>query len=248
MASIQTRTISVQMMEPDGTPLVGARVEITLIGLGVDLESFVAPGPQMEFTDATGRAVFTLWQNNDFLSDTNYEISSWHPETGAMIHRKEPFKVFASDADVKDLVELSPVPVVPSVELIKQLTALRAEIYNILELNKSVLAQALTVASEIDSDLLGVTSQTLKMVAGSTRVFELGPKTDAHGPIVYRVSGVAIAVNANIATFTPSIAGTYLATLVADSFGGRQDTAFLLFDVVPAEQPVEFLQAPIQVV
>ena len=128
--AITTRNITVTISDPDGSALEGARVEIRLRGLGLDAGGSVAPSVQREQTDENGIAAFTLWENREDLSDTVYEVSSWHPTNGRPIHRREQFRVFDTDADVKDLVNLAPTPIDPNQALLDQVAADRASASN----------------------------------------------------------------------------------------------------------------------
>jgi len=124
--SIQTRTITATISELNGPRLPGARVVIELKGLGNSPQGAVAPGRIELVTDADGVATFQLWQNSMEYSDTYYEISSWHPISGKPIHQREPFFVFDSDADVKDLINVAAQSFDPNQVLMNQVVAARA--------------------------------------------------------------------------------------------------------------------------
>jgi len=102
--SIQTRNITVNIFDTDGSPVENARVIISLIGLGNEPGGSVAPGSKEQRTDANGQTVFELWENNGIYSNTYYEVKSWHPETGIAIHRREKFLVPDHDAELHNLI------------------------------------------------------------------------------------------------------------------------------------------------
>src|SRR5690606_18818370 len=85
--------------------------------------------------------VFRLWQNNQALSDTEYEIRSYHPRDGSKIHNGETFRVYDSDADVKDLINVAPAQIDSNFELLEQVIAARAAAEQAVANASAILAQ-----------------------------------------------------------------------------------------------------------
>lgn len=121
-----TRNITATIKDFDGTPLEGAKVSIKLVGMGNGVTGAYAPGIKDKITNAQGQCVFVLWQNEQLYSDTNYEITSYHPTTKRIIHNKEPFVVGTVDADVKDLINVAALSIDPNPALLAQIAADKA--------------------------------------------------------------------------------------------------------------------------
>lgn len=225
---LQTRNITVTIFEVDGDPLAGARVEIRLVGLGNSASGAVAPERVEQLTNASGQTVFELWQNDQTMSDTLYEIRSFHPGTGAKIHNGETFRVGDSDADVKDLINIGAAQIDATAELLAQVLAARAAA-------EQAVVDASVILAEVQAirDSLGqgggtiaptVPNQTINTVQGISRIILLGAASDSAGAITYNSNNPNLQINGNMGVFLSNIPGAHTALITATNAGGQTGT------------------------
>lgn len=178
--SIQTRTITATISDLDGPPLPNARVVIELKGLGNSPQGAVAPGRVEQLTNADGIATFQLWQNSLEYSDTYYEISSWHPQTGKPIHQRETFIVGSTNADVKDLINVATVPIDATAALLSQVLNARAATEQAASDAQGYKNEANTYRIEAGESSATATAQAgIATTAAGTATTQAGIATDA---------------------------------------------------------------------
>lgn len=118
-----TYAVTCTLSDFDGSPLPFAPIVIRHVGAGLGALGTVADGYKNAVTDLTGTAVFQLVSNTGDYLGTHYEITSYHPTTGARIHKGAAFIVPESDADVDVLIESSIVVTDPTPAVVAQLNA-----------------------------------------------------------------------------------------------------------------------------
>ena len=223
--AITTRQITVSIYEFDGDPMVGAEIRIELKGLGNGVAGAVAPGLIEGVTDANGECVFTLWQNEGAYSNTYYQITSINPATGALVHRREVFYVFDSDANVKDLISLVPQPVNINQSFLNRVSADRAAAANSAAEAANYLAQ-IQALIDANGGIPGntgsapvVANQSITTVVDITRIIHLGPSSSGGVAITYESNSPNLVVNGNMASYTRSAAGSESVTVTATRDG-----------------------------
>lgn len=225
---LQTRNITVTIFEVDGDPLVGARVEIKLVGMGNGVAGAIAPEVVEKITDANGQCVFELWQNEQAMSDTYYEIRSFNPKDGRKIHNGETFRVYDSDADVKDLISIGAVQIDATAELLAQIQAARAAA-------EQAVVNASVILAEVQAirDSLGqgggtpapiVPNQVINTVQGIARIIYLGAASDSNGAITYVSSSPNFQISGNMGVFLSNIPGAHTALITATNASGQSGT------------------------
>jgi hypothetical protein len=228
---LQTRNIRVTIFEVDGDPLAGARIEIKLVGMGNGVAGAVAPEIVRQETDVNGQSIFKLWQNDQALSDTIYEIRSYHPVTGQKIHNGETFRVYDSDADVKDLINLAPVRIDPTAELLAQIQAARAAAEQAVVNASVILAEVQAIRDSIGqgggTPAPIVPNQTISTVQGISRFILLGAASDSNGSITYVSSSPNLQVSGNMGVFMSNIPGAHTALITATNASGQTGTGTL---------------------
>lgn len=126
--SLPTYAITARILDNGGVPLPGAPVVIRLIGPGYGAAGSIAPGYYTAVTDSDGVCVFQLVSTVGDYAENHYEVTSYHPVTGELIHDREPFDVGSAAADMDDLLEAYVVlPPNPSQELVDDLAAAVAQ-------------------------------------------------------------------------------------------------------------------------
>lgn len=231
---VQTRTITVKLRDLDGSPLAGVRISINLVGLGVDYEAAVAPGLIGGATDANGTATFQLWENRNDLSNTYYEISSFHPATGRHIHRRDRFLVVDADADVKDLIDVgytdSGVPSGSLQQVIAYVNSASAS----AQQSAQILDQILQLRQQIQDLIDGIgdipdpdpEALEITVIQGSAMLVPLGPISDVNGLIGYSVTpSSGFSITGNTALIEIQDAGQLSYVLTITSGNGAQSVA-----------------------
>lgn len=152
--AITTRNISVQLYKINGEPLAGAEVSVRLVGMGVDSAGLVIPAIKNRVTDENGSCTFQLWQNDQSLSNTHYEITcaelnSFDPVTRRPTLWRDRFIVSDSDNDVRNLIQLTPAQIDPNAALLAQIASDRQAVTDMLSQAQSILAQVQAIADSI---------------------------------------------------------------------------------------------------
>lgn len=245
----QIRNISVTIFEVDGDPLVGARVEIRLVGLGIGASGAIAPERIEKVTGEDGQCVFQLWQNNQALSDTEYEIRSYHPADGRKIHNGETFRVYDSDADVKDLLNLAPVKINATAELLNQMIEARAAAEQAVANASAILAQVQALYDSIGQGGSSpvVPNQNIFTVQGITRLIYLGPASNSDGAITYSSSSPNLKVSGNMGAFMSHIPGSHTVLITAVNAGGQSGMGTISIRNAAADSVTEYELPGVQV-
>jgi hypothetical protein len=246
---LQTRNISVTIFEVDGDPLVGARVQIRLVGMGNGVVGAVAPERTEMVTDENGKCFFKLWQNEQSLSDTYYEIRSFHPKDGSKIHNGETFRVYDSDADVKDLIDVAPIRIDPTAELLVQVQAARAAAEQAVVHAFAILAEVQAIRDSMGQGGTApiVLNQNITTLQGITRIIYLGPESNAGGAITYISSSPNLQISGNMGLFLSHIPGAHTAVITATNASGETGTGMISINNRASNSVTEFSLPNVQV-
>lgn len=121
---IQTRNITAKLSNPDGSFVEGALLRVRLVQTDSDAGGMVAPSIMEFTTDESGEVVMELFENNPGSSNSYYQIYCVHPVNGVPIFNGDQFQVPASDAQLKDIINLNFLtPVEPTSEAVAQVAA-----------------------------------------------------------------------------------------------------------------------------
>lgn len=198
--SIQTRQVTVNLFDNDGSVIDNARVVIRLVGLGNEPGGAVSQGEQVKHTNENGVAVFTLWENNGTYSNTYYEVQSWHPERGNQIHRRERFLVPDHDADLEDLIAFGLAGVDPNLALLAEMQDIHAQTNSAAQLAQG--SANLSQESADDAAGFAANSQTSALNSAASATASANSATSAAG------SASSAATNATAASTSATQAAT----------------------------------------
>lgn len=245
---LQTRNVTVTIYEVNGDPVENARVIIELRGMGNGLAGAVAPRRFEQLTNDEGQTVFELWQNEQALSDTVYEISSFHP-SGSAIHKRDEFRVYDSDADVKDLINIASVPINPTEALLAQLIAARAATENAMSTSLAILAQVQALYESIGQGGTSpvVQNQIITTVQGIPRILFLGPASNGDGAITYVSSSSNLQVSGNMGIFTSNIPGSHIVLITATNAAGLTGAGTISVTNIASASVTEYTLPGVQV-